>query len=127
MIGLLIALAVNYGVSRHNHLKYISSAFNSVHIDCIDLVSDMVVKNDFSEYPKYEELFDDLKNYYNQLLDEITYVNKDAYYNDVKEYFSIFEQLLHHVHGLYLLENNSLDKSNWSEDAIYKYLSLIHI
>ena len=49
----------------------------------------MVVKNDFSEYPKYEELFDDLKNYYNQLLDEITYVNKDAYYNDVKEYFSI--------------------------------------
>ena len=121
LIGLLIALVVNYGVSRHKHLKYISSAFNSVHVDCIDLVSDMVAKNDFSEYPKYEELFDDLKNYYNQLLDEITYVNKDADYTDVKEYFNIFEQLLHHVHGLYLLENNSLDKSNWSEDAIYKY------
>lgn len=121
LIGLLIALLVNYGISRPKHLKYLCSSFNSVHTECIDIASDMVAKNDFSNYWKYEEMFDDLHNYYNLLLDEITYANKDADFTEFKEYFNIFEQLLHHIHGLYLLENNSLDESNWSHDAIYKY------
>lgn len=121
LIGLLIALLVNYGVSRPKHLKHLCSSFNLVHIDCIDIASDMIAKNDFSDYLKYEEAFDNLQNYYNLLLDEITYANKSADFTEFKEYFSIFEQLLHHIHGLYLLENNFLDKSNWSQDAIYKY------
>ena len=121
LIGLLIALLVNYGVSRPKYLKHLCSAFKSAHADCIDIASEMVAKNDFSNYWKYEELFDDLQNYYNLLLDEITYANKDADFTELKEYFNIFEQLLHHIHGLYLLKNNPLDKSNWSNGTIYKY------
>lgn len=121
MVGVLIALLVNYGISRKKYLKYLCTAFNTSHDECIAIVSDMVSKDNYSSYPSFQSKFEDLENYYNQLLDEITYSKRNSDLNHIHNYFDICDLLLHHIHGLYLLENKTLDNDVYRQETICKY------
>ncbi len=121
MVGILIALLVNYGISRKKYLKYLFNSFNLTHNDCISLVSTMLEKKDFSLYSIYKNEFYNLENYYTQLIDEVTYSNKDIDLKQIHLYFYICEQILHHTHGLYLLEKVTSKENTTCYGSIFNY------
>lgn len=122
LVGVLIALIVNYGVNRPRYMKYLWSSFDTDHDDLINMVSSMVKVNDYSSsYNKLQSKFSDLEIYYNQLLDELTYSNDSSVLNKLYYEFDICEQLLHHIHGLYLLEKRASVMNAKIEENIYNY------
>lgn len=121
LVGVLIALLVNYWVSRRKYLKYLCKEFNATNADIVALIGHMVKRGEYSRYSDLEERFDLLKMYYNQLIDEVIYSNETGDLGNMKKSFDVCEQLLHHTHGLYLLEKNLLLNESIESDAIYRY------
>ena len=82
----------------------------------------MVSNNDFSSsYNKLQEKYTDLESFYNLLIDELSYSNDSKHLTTLYKDFDICEQLLHHIHGLYLLEKKSSLNSTKINDDICKY------
>ena len=82
----------------------------------------MVSNNDFSSsYNKLQEKYTDLESFYNLLIDELSYSNNNKHLTKLYKDFDICEQLLHHIHGLYLLEKKSFLNRNKINDDINKY------
>lgn len=121
LLGVFIALIVNFVVSRRRYLKYLCSEFNSVVIDCKILISHMVKRGEFSRFSDLEKKFNILKIYYNQLIDEVVYSNETGDLADIKASFDICEQLVHHVHGLNILEKELLIDKTLDNDKIKRY------
>ena len=124
LVGVLIALIVNYSVSRHKYLKYLWTSFKSTSKDYFNIIFDMINRKDYSSsYLKLQNKFNELGEYYTQLIDELPYSDETSIPIKLHEYYDICEQLLHHVHGLYLLDkkiyNNEVKNNN--NDSIYKY------
>lgn len=131
IIGILISLFVNFGISRHRYLKYLISSFNTYYNDCVEIVSKMVNEHNYTYYTDLKLKFDDLNLYYNQLTDEIIYSSISRDFKYLNECFNICEQLLHHCHGLSILEktsyNNHIVKesiNNYHLDVISKLLPI---
>ncbi|MPM65320.1 hypothetical protein SDC9_112215 [bioreactor metagenome] len=122
LVGVIIALVVNYAVSRKRYIKYLWASFNSDYSDCLNIIHSMVKNLDFSSlYIKLNNKHSELQEYYNQLIDEIPYSKETHDINTLYYKFDIVEQLIHHVHGLYLIEKkvSSIDTS--LNEPIYKY------
>lgn len=122
LVGVIIALIVNYTLSRKRYIKHLWSSFNTVYNDCLKIINSMVKNNDFSSlYIKLNNKHFELEEYYNQLIDEIPYSKETHDINTLYYKFDIEEQLIHHVHGLYLIEKkvSSIDTS--LNKPIYKY------
>lgn len=121
LVGVLIALLVNFWVSRRKYLKYLCTEFNATVVECKVLISHMVKRGEFSRFGDLEKIFDILKMYYTQLIDEVVYSNETGDLADIKRSFDICEQLLHHVHGLNILEKKLSLDDDLENDSIYKY------
>lgn len=122
LVGVIIALLVNYTVSRQKYTKYLWNAFTTSYNDCINIINYMIKTNDFSSsYIKLNNRYIDLQDYYNQLLDEITYSNKVHNINYLHNEFDLCEQLIHHIHGLYLIEKRICSMQTAVNEPIYKY------
>ena len=121
MVGVLIALCVNYILSRRKYIKHLCIEFSNAHNDCISIVSDMIDKNNYSKYDKLKKRFDSLQIYYNQLVDETNYSSGDYYLTDIHQYYNIYDQLVHHMHGLYILQKKHKNKDACIKNHIYEY------
>lgn len=122
LVGVLISLIVNYSVNRPRYMKYLWSSFNLSHDQIICIIKKMVSNNDFSSsYNKLQEKYTDLESFYNLLIDELSYSNDSKHLTTLYKDFDICEQLLHHIHGLYLLEKKSSLNSTKINDDICKY------
>ena len=102
LVGVLIALIVNYSVSRKKYIEYLLASFNST-------------------YKKLSSKYSDLQEYYNQLVDEIPYSNETHNLNNLYYNFDICEQLIHHIHGLYLIEKRVSSMDTIFNESIYNY------
>ena len=121
LVGVLIALIVNYSVSRSKYLKYLRSSFNSTFDNCINLSQNMMNYNDYSSYSKLQEKFYELKEYYNQLITELHYPDETNPLTKLYANYDACEQLLHHIHGLYLRDKRIDVISSNKNSSIYKY------
>lgn len=123
MVGVLIALIVNYSVNRPKYLKYLWTSFKSTSKDYFNIIFDMVDTKDYSSsYLKLQNKFDELGEYYNQLIDELSYSDEANTPTKLHEYYDTCEQLLHHVHGLYILDKkNYYNEDKFNNRYIYKY------
>lgn len=122
LVGVVIALVVNYSISRTNYIEYLLDSFNSSSKDCLNIIYSMIKNQDFSSsYTKLNSRYSELQEYYNQLVDEIPYSNKVHNINYLHDEFDICEQLIHHVHGLYLIEKRICSMQTSLNAPIYKY------
>lgn len=122
LVGVLIALIVNYSVSRKKYIEYLLASFNSTYKYCLDIIYSMMKSQDFSSYyTKLSSKYSDLQEYYNQLVDEIPYSNETHNLNNLYYNFDICEQLIHHIHGLYLIEKRISSMDTIFNESIYKY------
>lgn len=122
LVGVVISLVVNYAISRQKYIKYLWSSFNSAYNDCISIINFMVKNTDFSSsYIKLNNSFSELQEYYNQLVDEIPYSKETHNINILYHKFDLGEQLIHHVHGLYLIEKRVSSMDTIFNEYIYKY------
>ena len=122
IIGILISLFVNFGISRYRYLKYLIFSFNSNYNDCIKIVSKIVNESNYSYYTDLKLKFDDLNLYYTQLTDEVVYSSISGDFKYLNECFNICEQLLHHCHGL-----NILEKSSYNDTLIKESINNYHL
>ena len=74
-----------------------------------------------SSYTKLNSRYSDLQEYYNQLVDEIPYSNETYNLSDLYHSFDICEQLIHHIHGLYLIEKRVCSMDTIFNENIYNY------
>lgn len=125
IIAILISLLVNFGISRRRYLKYLIFSFNSNYNDCIKIVSKILNELNYSYYADLKLKFDDLNLYYTQLTDEIMYSNISGDFKYLNECFNICEQLLHHCHGLNILEKNSSNDTMVKESINNYHLDAI--
>lgn len=121
LVGVLIALLVNFWISRRRYLIYLCTEFKKSSTDCIELVSHMIKIKEYKRYSDLDEMFSTLKMYYTQIVDEIVYSNESGDLGNIKLRFDICEQLLHHIHGLYLIEKNRTSASSVRDDLACKY------
>lgn len=122
LVGVIIALLVNYTVSRQKYIKYLWNAFTASYDDYIHIINSMIKINDFSSsYIKLNNRYIDLQDYYNQLVDEIPYSNNVHNINYLHDEFDICEQLIHHIHGLYLIEKRICSMQTSVNEPIYRY------
>ncbi|MCC3868697.1 FUSC family protein [Terrisporobacter mayombei] len=122
LVGVIIALVVNYAVSRKKYIKYLWSSFNAAYNDCLHIIHSMVKNTDFSSlYIKLNKKHSELQEYYNQLIDEIPYSKETHDINTLYYKFDIAEQLIHHIHGLYLIEKKVSSTDAVLNESIYKY------
>ena len=122
LVGVIIALLVNYTISRQKYIKYLWNSFNISYNDCINIINSMMKTNDFSSYyKKLNSRYLDLQDYYNQLVDEIPYYSKIQNINYLHDEFDICEQLIHHIHGLYIIEKRICSMQTSVNEPIYKY------
>ena len=122
LVGVIIALIVNFGISRHRYIDHLWKFFNSAYDDCISIINSMVENKDFSlSYKKLNEKFDSLHEYYNHLVDELHLSSESYNLNALYNRFDRCENLIHHVHGLYLIEKKVCYMDDFSNEAIYKY------
>lgn len=128
MAGVIIALVVNYGISRRKYIEYLFYEFNLSYDECINIAIEIMKKADYSSYIEFRSKYDDVDDYYNKLLDEVKYTNKNANYNKIQKYFDMCDQLLHHLHGLYLLSLH-IDIEYLKKEGVYKYhvKNVLHI
>ena len=122
LVGVIIALVVNYSISRRKYIEYLLSSFNSTYKDCLNIIYSMMRSQDFSSsYTKLSSKYSDLKEYYNQLIDELPYSNETHNLNNLHNNFDICEQLIHHIHGLYLIEKRVCYMDTILDERIYNY------
>ena len=122
LVGVVIALVVNYTVSRRKYTKYLWNSFNLAYNDCINIINYMVENMDFSSsYIKLNEKYDSLQEFYNQLVDELPFSNETHNLNTLYDDFDRCDNLIHHVHGLYLIEKRVASMDTIVNEAIYKY------
>lgn len=122
LVGVIISLVVNYAISRKRYIKYLWSSFNVAYNDCLNVIHSMVKNTDFSSlYIKLNNKHFELEEYYNQLIDEIPYSKETHDINTLYYKFDIEEQLIHHVHGLYLIEKRVSSMDTILNQSIYKY------
>lgn len=122
LMGVLIALVVNFGISRGKYLKHLWNSFNKAYDSCIKIINSMISNDDFStSYKKLSEKFESLEEYYEHLVDELPLSNEAYSLNTLYSRFDHCENLIHHVHGLYLIEKKVSHVENSSKAIIYKY------
>lgn len=122
LVGLLIALIINYSFYRPKFLKYLLCSFNSSYKDYLAIVSNMFISNDYSSsYIKLLSKFQDVHDFYNQLIDDLPLSNESHKLTSIHDSYDICEQLLHHVQGLYLIEKRISSMETLANPAIYKY------
>lgn len=122
LVGVVIALIVNYSVSRTKYTEYLLASFNSASKDCLNIIYSMIKNKDFSSsYTKLNSRYSDLQECYNQLVDEIPYSNETYNLSDLYHSFDICEQLIHHIHGLYLIEKRVCSMDTIFNENIYNY------
>lgn len=122
LVGVVIALIVNYSVSRTKYTEYLLVSFNSASKDCLSIIYSMIKNKDFSSsYTKLNSRYSDLQECYNQLVDEIPYSNETYNLSDLYHSFDICEQLIHHIHGLYLIEKRVCSMDTIFNENIYNY------
>ena len=122
LVGVIIALIVNFGVSRHKYIDHLWKSFNLAYDDCINIINSMIEGLDFSlSYKKLNEKFDSLQEYYNHLVDELPLSNESYRLNTLYSCFDRCENLIHHVHGLYLIEKKVCYSDNVLNESIYNY------
>lgn len=121
LVGVLIALIVNYGLSREKYLNYLCIEFNLALVDCAILISNIIEKNSFTSYDELKERFDNLKLYYSQILDETTYLKKNVNLKYVHHFYFTCEELMYHVQGLYIISTKSNLNQDMQENILYKY------
>lgn len=122
LVGVVIALVVNYSISRSKYIDYLLTSFNSIYKDCLHIIYSMMNSQDFSSsYTKLSEKYAELQEYYNQLVDEIPYSNEIHNLNNLHHSFDICEQLIHHIHGLYLIEKRVSSMDTIFNENIYNY------
>ena len=82
----------------------------------------MVENMDFSSsYIKLNEKYDNLQEFYNQLVDELPFSNETHNLNTLYDDFDRCDNLIHHVHGLYLIEKRFASMDTIVNEAIHKY------
>ena len=122
LVGVVIALVVNYSISRSKYIDYLLKSFNSIYKDCLHIIYSMMNSQDFSSsYTKLSGKYAELQEYYNQLVDEIPYSNETHNLNNLYHSFDICEQLIHHIHGLYLIEKRVCSMDTVFNETIYNY------
>lgn len=122
LVGVVIALIVNYSVSRTKYTEYLLASFNSTSKDFLSIIYSMIKNKDFSSsYTKLNSRYLDLQEYYNQLVDELPYSNETYNLSDLYHSFDICEQLIHHIHGLYLIEKRVCFMDTIFNENIYNY------
>ncbi len=122
LVGVVIALIVNFSISRHRYIKKLWNLFDIAYDDCISIINSMVEEMDFSlSYKKLKDRFDYLKKNYDHLLDELPLSVESYNLNILHNRFDRCESLLHHVHGLYLMEKMAHYSDKALNKAIYKY------
>lgn len=121
LIGVLIALIVNYSVSRTKYLKYLWSSFNFTFNHYINLTQHIMYYNDYSSYSNLKEKFYELKECYNQLIAELNYSDETTHLTNLYDHYDNCEQLLYHIHGLYLIEKELTFKDSKKNNYIYRY------
>ena len=86
------------------------------------IINSMIEGLDFSlSYKKLNEKFDSLQEYYNHLVDELPLSNESYRLNTLYNRFDRCENLIHHVHGLYLIEKKVCYSDNVLNESIYNY------
>ena len=122
LVGVIIALVVNYSISRSKYIDYLLNSFNSIYNDCLNIIYSMMHSKDFSSsYTKLSIKYSELQEFYNQLVDEIPYSNEVHNINSIYHNFDICEQLIHHIHGLYLIEKRVCSMDTIFNGTIYNY------
>lgn len=122
LVGVIIALLVNYTVSRKKYIDYLWNAFNFNYDDFINIINSMLKEIDFSSsYRKLNERYSQLLEYYNQLVDELPYSSQTHNLNVLHSNFDRCEHLIHHVHGLHLIEKRASYMDTCTNETIYRY------
>lgn len=122
LVGVVIALIVNYSISRTNYIEYLLNSFKTASNDCLNIIYSMIKNQDFSSsYTKLSTRYSNLQEYYNQLVDELPYSNETHNLNNLYHRFDICEQLIHHIHGLYLIEKRVCSMDTIFNENIYNY------
>ncbi|WP_455539006.1 FUSC family protein [Terrisporobacter sp.] len=122
LVGVIIALVVNFDISRHKYIEHLWNFFNLAYDDYIDIINSMIKTMDFSlSYKKLNKKFDSLQEYYNHLVDELSLSSKSYSLNTLYNRFNLCENLIHHVHDLYLIEKKASYLDKTSNEDIYKY------
>lgn len=121
LVGVLIALVVNFWISRKTYLNYLFMEFNNTHSECKILIDSMRRNKSYTSYSELNSKFNILENYYNQLIDEFVYSNEQGDLDNITLCFEIWEQLLHHINGLNLMEQNKVSLPTLEKETVYNY------
>lgn len=122
LVGVIIALVVNYTVSRPQYTQYLLESFNSTYNDFLKIIYSMIKSKDFSSsYTKLNKNYSYLQEYYSQLIDEIPYSDGILDLSKLYSNFDICEQLIHHIHGLYLIEKRVCFMDTVFDEKVYNY------
>lgn len=123
MFGVIIALMINYWISRKKYINYLYTEFQSVEAKFLELAREISRDKKFYMYEELQDELEHLNECYDLIVDEIAYYSKDADLSTLKVSVNLCTKIFYHLYGMYL---NSQQLELNKDIEINKTMQLYH-
>ena len=123
MFGVIIALAINYWVSRKRYMNYLYSEFLTTEARFLELSREISRDEKFHRHEELQDLLESLNNFYDQLVEELHYFRKDADISTLKVSIDLCTQIFYHLYGIHAVSQQMTTNKNLD---VHKGMQLYH-